>query len=478
MGFNNQCAWSLTVSYNDEFKTVSYPLTCEFNIERNRFSTAKYATINIYNLAPSTRQSELFRQDRILDLGKTGNKIVSFSAGYNGNFITCFTGIIVEAYSTRRSTDVITTIQATDMGASYENLQPISITFKAETTFVDAFNYIAGKLQYIKAIDRGTLEGTFKTDTTFVGTPLQILNQLTNNHTFIDNARLFCLNNNECTSKEPWRISGSTNLLDVPMARENWMTIKTIFNPYIDLGQRVIVDSMFNKNNPYTSNGTYTVFSVNHQGIISGAVGGQRTTTIGMQLQESLPNSNVNITAQTEKQGPMIVEGTDVYSDSPIDVQNVYKYIKDNNGAIPPWKINERISWAEMIGNDNTSAQRLAQLTPEKLTNCVIIADKLVKFLNSTSLKGQRIHIESGWRSIENNSKCGGQRESAHLRGSAIDFYFINTNTEDAYKNIISKQWDKFTYPYRYGATGSLLIHVQSTLGKGGAGPQQWTTIR
>ena len=50
--------------------------------------------------------------------------------------------------------------------------------------------------------------------------------------------------------------------------------------------------------------------------------------------------------------------------------------------------------------------------------------------------------------------------------------------TEQAYKNIISKQWDKFTYPYRYGATGSLLIHVQSTLGKGGAGPQQWITTR
>ena len=160
------------------------------------------------------------------------------------------------------------------------------------------------------------------------------------------------------------------------------------------------------------------------------------------------------------------------------DSIEVLKYIKDHNGEIPPWKINERISWSEMIGNDNTTEQRVKQLTTDILSNCVLIADKLVKFLNSTSLKGQRIHIESGWRSVENNIHCGGDKESRHLYGGAIDFYFLNVDTNDAYNNIFLKQWDKFTYKYRYGVTGTLLIHVQNTLGKGGAGPIGGTTIR
>ena len=38
---------------------------------------------------------------------------------------------------------------------------------------VEAYNYIASQLINVKQTTRGTLEGTFKTDTTFYGSPLE-----------------------------------------------------------------------------------------------------------------------------------------------------------------------------------------------------------------------------------------------------------------------------------------------------------------
>ena len=461
--YRNQCAWSCTITYNNEAKTVAYPLTCEFNIERGTLSMAKHCTLNIYNLSASNRLSEHFRQDKVLDYGKV--KLIEFSAGYNGNLVTCFRGIINEAYTTRRNTDIITTIQSTDAGVSSINMKPLSVTFKKGTTFTDAFYYVADRMQYVKPTLRGVLEGEFKTDTTLYGTPLQILNQITNNHTFTDNSQIKMLNNNECTDDETLILSAETGLIDMPLVRNNWITAKMLFNPNVNMCQRVQINSK-------AVQGLYKVYNINHQGTISGAICGQRITTIGMILGDKLQNSEENITKQTERQGLKIVKGTEVMTPNMPAVDNVYKYIRENNGAIPPWRINERISWAEMIGHDNTAQERYSELTQDKLINCVGIADKLLNFLNSTKLKGQKILISSGWRSKRNNAKAGGKQESVHLRGGAIDFRFMNIDTRQAFEEVFVGNWTGFTYRF-VAKSGRSYIHVQSTYGVGGAKTQR-----
>ena len=460
MEFNNQCIWTLTVTYNDEAKTVSYPLTCEFNIDRSSFSEAKRCTINIYNLAPSTRLSEHFRHDAILDEGKV--KIVEFSAGYNNDIVTCFRGIIIEAYSDRRGTDVITTIQAMDEGVSSVNKQLMSITFKKGTTFVEAFDNISNTLKYVQPTIRGVLEGVFKTDTTFYGTPLQILNQITNNHTFIDNSEIITLNDNECLAIEPLLLSAQTGLLEVPKARNFWITARMIFNPHLKVGQRVELKTTFLN----TYNGIYKVYGINHQGIISGAVGGQRITTVNLMIKDSLPNSNENTTQQTERQGLKVVEGIKVYTPENPFVDNIYKYIRDNNGNIPRQNINPLVSWDDMLGHDNKPYERYSQLNPQILANCKVIADQLYNFITTSSLNGQKFTIVSGWRSLENNTAAGGKRESRHRYGSAIDLKFNSISTYKAFWNVFYPQWDGFTY--QYIINGQYYIHIQTGLGVNG----------
>ena len=463
MEFTNQCAWTATITYNNESKTVSYPLTCEFSVSKSTGS-ASFCTLNIYNLGKDTRLSEHFRKDDQFEPGKF--MILEFSAGYNGNFTTIFRGQISSATSNRRGTDVITTIQAVDFGHSLTNNKVMSATFKQGTSFVEAFDNIAGKLNYIQPSARGVLEGEFKTDTTFYGTPLQILNQITNNHTFVDNSALICLNNNEHLSGDPILLDSTNGLIDVPSVGNYWVSATTIFNPNLIIGR----SAQLKTTTLDYYNDVYKIYSVNHQGTISAAVGGQRTSVVVMQKVKFTPNSNVNITQQTEVQGEKIVIGTSVASPGKIDVQNAYKYIREHNGAIPPWKINSYVSWADMIGHSNKPQERYSELTPEILANCIIIANDFRLFIGSSSLKGQSFCITSGWRSKANNFAHGGKTESRHTKGLAIDLYFTKTSTEAAYNNVfkpINGGWPWFTYKFVRG--DQTYIHIQHGFGVGGA---------
>ena len=458
MAFNNQCVWSLSIFYNNEVETVSYPLTCEFNIQRSMDSNAQ-CTLNIYNLSPSTRLSDFFRKDYQTEAGKF--VIMEFTAGYQNDITTVFRGQVFSAKSTRRGCDVITTIQAADFGHS--NVGTISITFQAGTTFAEAYDIVASKLKYVQPTDRGVLEGEFKTDTTFTGTPLQILNEITDNHAFVDNASLVMLNNNEHLAGEPLEISTKTGLLEVPEVGNLFVTAKTIFNPKYKVCQPVKLQTT--SLNYY--NNLYKIFTINHQGTISPTVGGQRVSLITLQKIQSTPNSNSNITQQTEPQGEKVVEGTKVYSPNNVDVSNVYEYIRKNNGAIPPWKINNYVTWNDMIGHDNKSSERYNQLTPSILANCVNIANKFQTFVSTSSLKGQKFIITSGWRSKENNLSAGGKAESRHRYGGAMDLQFLTINTQKAFNNVFYPSWQGFTY--QFTCKGQYYIHIQDTLGQGGA---------
>ena len=82
----------------------------------------------------------------------------------------------------------------------------------------------------------------------------------------------------------------------------------------------------------------------------------------------------------------------------------------------------------------------------------------------------QKIIISSGWRSKRVNSKySNASKESAHLRGCAIDFKYANINTLNVFRTKYNITWDKFTYLFRGNISGSAIIHVQSTLGAGNA---------
>ena len=470
--YQHQCGWSLTVTDGENTHIVGYPLTIEFNIERNTFASANTATFNIYNLSPSTRSAKggLFFQDRF---NTSQNKILTFKAGYNGKLTTCFKGRIQEAYSRRQGTEVITSIQCLDLGIPTDY---INVTFEAGTTKKEAYKNIIQNLGYLEQGAIGTLEGEYKTPVTFEGKPLDVLNQITGGNTFIDNGVINTLMPNECLDEGVPILKAETGLINTPQRRDAQIIAEGIFNPNAIVGQLMEVQSTTARE----FSGTFQLCGISHSGTISGAQAGTRTTRYNFLVGAMLPNGSYTLTGTTEKQPFTKVkkeQKTVVNSSAGADVYSVYNHIRSHNGQPPNSKVGHtNFTWKQLLlpgGTNNTAQQIYSQITVSDLQNCKIIAEKLYDFLK-VNFSGRTINIVSNWRSKQNNeSYANASKESAHLRGAAIDFNINGLNTQIAFKTF-NRLWDKFTYIYqpvdKYGHKKNYyMLHVQSTPGANGA---------
>jgi tRNA U34 5-methylaminomethyl-2-thiouridine-forming methyltransferase MnmC len=88
--------YRVTVYTQQETIVVEYPLTCKFNVTRGVFADSNKATIQLYNLAPATRN--LIFQDAYTDgLDPTKWKYVHLEAGYgDAPMPLIFTGRIIQ----------------------------------------------------------------------------------------------------------------------------------------------------------------------------------------------------------------------------------------------------------------------------------------------------------------------------------------------------------------------------------------------
>ena len=316
--------YRVTVYSNTETTIVEYPITCKFNVVRGVFSQSSKATIQLYNLAPKTR-NQIF-QDQ-LNLDKSKWKYVHLEAGWNGTMSLIFRGRIMQAYSFKSGgqTDVITEIQAValdifDYGTYH--------TFAAGTTFKDALKTMASDMPNVVLGNTGNLEGTFQTPTTFSGSAISQINKLTGGHSFVDNGMLNTLMTNEVIDVPVPVISDSTTLLETPMRRDANLEVKTLFLPDLIAGQLVEVKSEVQTQ----FNGQYKLVGFTHDCLISPTQAGSRTTQLTLWIGPLLPNANIALTGQTQTQQFSKVKGEKVSPVNPTPITK--KWIMPCNGSI------------------------------------------------------------------------------------------------------------------------------------------------
>lgn len=448
--------YRVTVFSNEETTIVEYPITCKFTVTRGVFSETNRATIQLYNLALSTR-NQIFQDQLTLDKSKW--KYVHLEAGYNDNLSLIFKGRILQAYSFKSGgqTDVITEIQATALDIF--DCQT-SHTFAAGTTFKEAHNTIASDMPKVIVGNIGNLNGEFKTPTTFDGMAIEQLNKLTGGHTFVDNGVLNTIMDNEVIDVPVPIISNQTNLLETPMRRDANLEIKTTFLPDIIAGQLVEVESLISPN----FNGQFKLVGFTHDCLISPTQAGTRTTRMVLWIGPLLPSSNLNLAVGNQNSPFSKVKGEDstpVAINEPADVRGVYNYIKNNNGKIPNKKITRNISWKEMLGNDNTNSERFQELSVAKLSNVYTMAYAFQQVIDRY-FPGRTVKINSGWRSTNNNSRWNGNPKSKHLNGLAIDFRIAGIPTKQV-RDIFKSVWNGKTLYYEKGD----FIHIQMSATKG-----------
>lgn len=448
--------YRVTVFSNTETTIVEYPITCKFTVTRGVLSDSNRATIQLYNLSPSTR-NQIFQDQFTLDKSKF--KYVHLEAGYNNSLSLIFKGRILQAYSYKSGgqTDVITDIQA--MALDIFDCQT-SHTFAADTTFKEAHNAMVSDMPNVIVGNIGNLNGQFKTPTTFDGMAIEQLNKLTGGHTFVDNGVLNTIMDNEVIDVPVPIISSQTNLLETPMRRDANLEIKTTFLPDIIVGQLVEVDSAISPD----FNGQFKLVGFTHDCLISPTQAGTRTTRMTLWIGPLLPSSNLNLAVGNQNSPFSKVKGEDstpVAINEPADVRGVYNYIKNNNGNIPNKKITRNISWKEMLGNDNTNSERFQELSIAKLSNVYTVAQAFQQVIDRY-FPGRTVRINSGWRSTNNNSRWNGNPKSKHLYGLAIDFRIVGIPTKQV-SNIFESVWNGKTLYYEKGD----FIHIQKSSTKG-----------
>lgn len=275
MKFNR--VYELTIELSDsEIIVITSPITLDFNIKRNTLASANTAMLQIYNLKESSRK-RIF-QDRYDFV--TYRKVI-FKAGYDSDGVDMpiiFIGNLRHAYSTRRGSDWITTIDAFDGGHGIAN-GFTNKTVPANATHADLIRLMVNDMPNILSPVIGDLGGMNQRGTTLYGNSWKLINSLAGNRSqiYIDLERVYVIKPTECINGDIRIINSASGLLETPKREETILTFRMIFEPHIIIGQTISLDSLDS-----TYNGLRKVIGVSHDGTISGSVGGEVITSVSL----------------------------------------------------------------------------------------------------------------------------------------------------------------------------------------------------
>lgn len=447
--------YRLTI-YTHEETIIIEDLGCKGSVTRNLFSDSNRMDIDVYNLANETRS-------KIYVAPYTPYKdrpLIRLEAGFGvDNLSALFFGQAIEIYSSKPggSTEIITHINAVCM----DIFNMSAVTFEAGTSKRDAIKSLANDFPNLNINSLGGIAGKFLTPTTFQGNTLEQINKIAGGYAFIDGDQFNAVLANECVDAPVPVISSDTALLDTPIRKEFQYEVKMRMQPQLQVGQLLKIESRIAPN----FNGQYKVIGFTHSFLFSESVAGEKTTQATLLLPEGMPVGDISTNNNTASKTPTIVRNEQI---APLgekersDVQYVLQYIKTHKGKIPNTKITNNISWVEMLGHSNSDSDRLSELNITKLSNVYFLAKNMQNILDK-HYSGRGITITSAWRSVRNNSSCGGKANSKHLSGLAMDFK-ISGEAPSVTTAFFSKVWGgRVAYAQAYAT----FTHVQINNVKG-----------
>lgn len=286
----------LTVQINDSGDTITVtdPITIEIDIRRNTFSSAGTGVFRIYNLNPRHR---LMLIHELYDY--VHYRQIVLQAGYadQKKLPVIFQGNVIQAYSWRERTNFVTEIQC------YSGIYAIKNS-KLQTTLDAGYDTRRAMLAVVQNMSRNNVSlgkiGNFSTDPnprgiTLSGDAWQTLQDMAGQdaQVYIDNEKVYVLQKDEYSpTQKQFLITSTTGLLETPRRNQNHLDIRILFQPQINIGDLVNIESgsldiglstaetRVRANSQAIYNGVRAVIGVNHTGIISGAFSGRMETIV------------------------------------------------------------------------------------------------------------------------------------------------------------------------------------------------------
>ncbi len=266
----------------DDFETgqstiIEPPFSIRFSINRSAMSSLNSMNLQITNLAERTRNA-IFK-DRFTNVYRK----VTVEAGYGDQLFLIFSGDIFEANSTRQGTEFITSINARDGGFDTATTKSF-VTLEKGTKYQDFLKRLMAEFPNLSPGAVGDFEGEFRRPVVVDGNTFEIIKKYSDGKVFIDLGKINTIKDNEVLEGDVPLINADTGLLETPRRDESYLTITTLFEPRIFMGQVVEIDSKILP----VYNGQYKVIGVTHEGIISEAVGGQCQSTFNLLVGSQL----------------------------------------------------------------------------------------------------------------------------------------------------------------------------------------------
>ena len=444
----------------------TYPnlLTINLDVNRNTFAASNECHLQIYNLRRSHRQTmyhDRYRPDQEIYL--------DIMAGYGQNLSLIFRGRVLQSYSYMQGNDMITDIQALDMGfMTYikdgKHINYTSMTLEAGTSKKEVIKRIVENME--KGTQIGAIGGVgdekYQTPVSFLGNAFMTLDTITGGHVFVDLGKVNVLSNKEVADVGVVPlINAKTGLLGTPMRREGQLEVDILFEPSYVVGQAVKMETITGVDQ---FNGLFKIIGIHHSGTISGATCGTLKTRLNLWYGNKLPQTD-NATVSEEEVFSK-VKGEDVTPVAnlmPQGVQDVYNYIKTHNGVVPNALVgNSTINWRSVVSD---GAYPSLWILGNVYQICNLVQEVV----------GQRVKIKvnNGYRTEAENIAAGGSSTSLHKQGKAIDVTSIQ-----GYGNLKQIYWKFYDLPSIFD---ELLLEercVHIAFGKGKLTRGRWIPSR
>lgn len=265
--------YRLTIDTRDgaEQIIIEPPLTFSMSVKRATMASLNTGIFQITNLSKET-YSAIFQDWNLHDV----NRKVKVEAGYGSELATIFSGSIWEANTARQGTEIVTTIRSKD--GSFESFVDMTFqTLQSGTDIKDVFKTLIGSsnLEYGAV---GEFDQTFKRPVVLDGNIWKLIQKYSNEQCFIDLGKVYVLPRGQVVSggEDIQVIDASTGLLETPRREQQWLILKMLFEPRLNLGRKIQLKSQFLPE----YDGEYEIIGVNHEGLISEAECGRLITTL------------------------------------------------------------------------------------------------------------------------------------------------------------------------------------------------------
>ena len=214
----------------DEIKDPIYKsLNCRFKVENEFGGVICYLVLELFNLKNDTQQK--LEKDAVLSL----------SAGYAGHIGEIFYGTIVNVYTMRQGTDLITKVTCTAGGLSRKKKPIVNAAFAQDTHVTEMIEACTNAMQYSLIIDKSQFKADekSKSSASLMGDAITVLDKLAKEFNFvwaIEGQTIVVLKSGTTRKGQTLKISRSTGMIGVPKYNETGFDVSIRINPEIRIG--------------------------------------------------------------------------------------------------------------------------------------------------------------------------------------------------------------------------------------------------